>query len=176
MKARLFGKRLGFYPATPNVPTGDEPVSDTIGLGAEGLVVDKERVKTIIIESLSEKLESINNIKIGDNDYYLPTEPEYMTILTQSLIDRRTYLYQRFDCDDFAHVLKGEFSIHWYSAGESQHGICFGLMWGFFNWQVGPHAINWVIDAEETMVLIEPQTDEVYPVSECESGVKLVLV
>ncbi len=114
-------------------------------------------------------------IRYGDSVFYLPTLAEVRRVLVASQLDRRTWLQDRFDCDDFAYVLKGEMSAHAYDTAERRLGLCFGMLWANFDWVEGFHAVNWVVTSDESIWLIEPQTDDIYPHARCTGGIALLL-
>lgn len=143
---------------------------------AAGSVASGTRVQEIITLALGSRLISDALIRMGDAYYYLPTRDEVTQVLEGSSLDRRTWLAQRFDCDDFSYVLKGEFSAHSYDAGEINFGFSVGIIWGNFSWVAGFHAVNLVVLSDETVMLIEPQSDALYSVTECTGEVNLIVV
>jgi hypothetical protein len=143
---------------------------------AGGVVAQQSRVSTIVQTALAGKFSSDPGIRYGDGYFYLPTLAEVQQILVASQLDRRTWLAERFDCDDFAYVLKGEMSIHAYDSGDLRYGLCVGMVWGDFDWVAGYHAINWFIASDMVLRLIEPQSDTVYDVSHCLGRISLLLV
>ncbi|NEP06717.1 MULTISPECIES: lectin MOA-related protein [Okeania] len=67
----------------------------------------------------------------------------------------------RFDCDDFALLLKADFAKNSYQSNNLNHSHAFGILWG--NWiNNGGHAINWMINEDCKLRLIEPQNDNVF--------------
>ena len=126
---------------------------------------------------LSGRFAADPGIRYGDGSYYLPTRAEIEAIMRASQSDRRMWLQERFDCDDFAYVLKGEISAHAYDTEEHRYGLCSGIVWGYFDWIVQPfHAVNWVLTSDTTLWLIEPQTDAIYPAERCTGGITRLLV
>lgn len=115
-------------------------------------------------------------VRLGDAIYYVPRRAEVEQLLERSLLDRREWLEERHDCDDFAYVLKGEASSHAYDAPGLRFGLCLGIAWGYFDWARGYHAINWALTSDAGLLLIEPQSDELYEPYRCSGGVDLILV
>ena len=115
-------------------------------------------------------------MRYGDGTYYLPTMNEIQHLLAASQSDRRKWTAERFDCDDFSYVLKGEAAIHSYDSADFRFGLCLGIVWGNFDWVNGYHAINWFIDSRKKLYLIEPQTDAIYTADHCVGNISLIVV
>ncbi len=147
-----------------------------VALAASGKVASAARVQEIITTTLGSKITSDAVVRMGDSQYYLPTLNEVQQLLTASSLDRRKWLAERFDCDDFSYVLKGEFSIHAYDAGDISYGFSAGIIWGNFSWVQGYHAVNLVVTDDQVLRLIEPQTDAIYKADQCNGSVELIVV
>lgn len=143
---------------------------------AAGKVADAKGVDQIVQAALAGKFSNDPGLRYGDASYYLPTLAEVRQILRASRLDRRTWLAERFDCDDFAYVLKGEMSAHAYDAGELRFGLCVGIVWANFKWVDGYHAVNWFVASDQKLRLIEPQDDAIHGPSDCKGGIALLLV
>lgn len=167
LEGSLFGRRISeaesfaIEESTPGQPAGT--------------VVQVNYVRGVIAKAFMGKFSSDPGIRFGDGMYYLPTMREVQMILSRSQTDRRTWLAERFDCDDFAYVLKGEVSVHAYSTQGLRFGLCFGMVWGDFTWINGYHAINWFIASDGIVRLIEPQSDAIYEVNQCKGNISLLL-
>lgn len=81
-------------------------------------------------------------------NYLLPTSNDIALFLAQDQTNKYPYIVEKFDCDDFAYRLMGQFSIPEWSA------LCFGIVW------TTTHALNCVIDEDKNFWFVEPQTDE----------------
>jgi hypothetical protein len=158
------GRGLRETPATPVAPA------------ASGAVATAARVQEIITTTLGSKITSDAVVRMGDVQYYLPTLNEVQQLLSESSLDRRKWLEERFDCDDFSYVLKGEFSIHAYDSGDISYGFSDGIIWGNFSWVQGYHAVNLVVTNDQVLRLIEPQTDAIYEADQCQGSVGLIVV
>lgn len=147
------------------------PASDA----AREITVDA--LDLLVTSVLAGKLSDSPGIRYGDDRYYLPTIAEITLIVQASQVDRKTYMQERFDCDDFSYVLKGEMSAHAYDTGDLRLGLCSGIVWGYFDWTGDDfHAVNWAVASDESIWLIEPQTDDIYPIERCTGGITLLLV
>lgn len=160
---------LGGFPGAPAAPAAPGPA-------AGGGIASAQRVFELVQAAFAGKLVDGNIQRYGDSNFYLPTQAEVMNILTASQTDRRTWTAERFDCDDFSYVLKGEFSVHAYDAGALSYGFALGIIWGNFSWVNGFHAVNFAVLNTGAVMLIEPQDDRVFAASQCVSGVNLIVV
>lgn len=98
---------------------------------------------------------------LGDGEYYLPTLEEAQTIIRNSHVDAKQYARFRFDCEDFAYVLKAHFCQAAYRHKRRQFAYCFGIIWGEELWNgtsAEPHAMNWMLTSDGVLRLVEPQT------------------
>lgn len=179
MAGRLVGRRIAAAPAAPPFTELATPMSAPLGgPGAEaaGVVAPASSLEGLARQTLGVRLGPDPGIRFGDGSFYLPTLAEVQQILVASQLDRRRWMEERFDCDDFAYVLKAEMSVHAYESSALRFGLCVGVVWGDFDWVQGFHAVNWFIDATRTLRFIEPQSDEVYPLERCRGDISLLLV
>ena len=143
---------------------------------AGGVIGKQSGVDIVVQQQLAGKISSSAAIRYGDGTYYLPTVAEIRHLLAASQSDRRTWTAERFDCDDFSYVLKGEAAVHSYDSADFRFGLCVGIIWGNFDWVNGYHAINWFVDSRKKLYLIEPQTDAIYTADHCIGNVSLIVV
>lgn len=170
--ARLIGPRT----TGPRFSMAAEsPLASVTAPPAQGRLASSNDVHEIVAASLAGKFASDPGIRYGDEQFYLPSLDEVAWILGESQLDRRTWLQNRFDCDDFAYVLKGEMSSHAYANAELTCGLCVGIAWGYFDWLEGNHAVNWFIDSTGALGFIEPQDDRMFPAASCKGNLYLLL-
>jgi hypothetical protein len=167
---KLTGQLVG--PRMATAPAGRAAVPGA----SQGTVVSVNTVEGAVQQHLTGKFSSDSVIRYGDGTYYLPTVQEVEQILAASQSDRRTWLEERFDCDDFAYVLKGEMSVHAYDTGDISFGLSVGMVWGNFDWVTGYHAVNWFVASDGVLRFIEPQSDTIYDASHCQGGISLLVV
>lgn len=141
-----------------------------------GIVVPTSSLTGAVRKLLSGKLATDPGIRFGDGSFYLPKLDEVRDILGESSADRRTWMAERFDCDDFAYVLKSEMSVHAYESSSLRYALCVGIVWGNFDWVSGYHAVNWFIADDGELRFIEPQSDLIYDLSHCSGEISLLLV
>jgi len=93
-----------------------------------------------------------------DAKYRIPHIDELRQILRSDWLDKKQYVAEYFDCDDYAFALKSHFA--------EQHQIN-GI--GVVIDPISRHAYNIALVHEDTTVIrcyiIEPQTDEVFPIN-----------
>ncbi len=167
LAGRLVGRRI---------TTALAGVREVTPGASQGMVVSVNTVQGAVQRHLTGKLSNDSIVRYGDGSYYLPTTQEVQQILTNSQLDRRTWMAERFDCDDFAYVLKGEMSVHAYDTGDLRFGLCVGMVWGRFDWINGYHAVNWFVDPNGVLRFIEPQTDVIYESTSCQGEISLLVV
>ena len=94
-------------------------------------------------------------------------------IISESKVDRKTWVRERFDCDDFAHVLKAHFAEASYKNGQRRAAHCFGVVWGSLP---GPHAINWMVNSDGKLRFVEPQNDRVFVPRKTDKNIYFMLI
>jgi hypothetical protein len=70
-----------------------------------------------------------------------------------SSVDTRKYVAESFDCDSFSFVLKGEIE-------RLEQGLALGLL--TVKTESGYHMLNFFVDTNKTVYLIEPQSDAIF--------------
>lgn len=170
ISGRLVGRRIDQIKAYNN--RGIAQVEDS----ALGVVATSSSLDGVVRKKLAKKLLKDPGIRFGDGSFYLPTVEQVRAILKASEADRRTWMAERFDCDDFAYVLKGEMSVHAYAHGELRFALCVGMVWGNFDWVDGYHAVNWFVANDGELQFVEPQDDTIYDASHCLGQISLLLV
>lgn len=99
---------------------------------------------------VNQKLSVLRPMKIilSDGEYHIPTWDYFLTIIHADLGDRRLYLKDYWDCDDFA---------LWFKViANSEYDI---NSLGYVHDYSSGHAYNSVLFPEGNVMLLEPQTD-----------------
>lgn len=122
----------------------------------KGVYITAKQVREIIKAQLGSRMTSHSHIHLADIEYYCPSVQYMITMLGQDLLDTRNYASERFDCDDFAWVLKARFCLDAYKDGRRRAAHAAGIVWGKLP---HPHAMCWVITDDLKLRLIEPQND-----------------
>lgn len=128
----------------------------------EGIVErPSSEIRRIIHDTLSP-----GQIHIVDGNYGCYPRSEVERFLSSDSVDKLKYHKERFDCDNFALALAGR-EAEWYASGVNESGSSFGIVHGDIrkeetDTEPRPHAINFFIDNEGELWLIEPQTDEIF--------------
>ncbi len=118
--------------------------------------ISSVELRELVANQLGPKLARSFGFYIADARYYCTPADDAREIIRASKVDRNTWTEDKFDCDDFAHVLKGHFAEAAYKNGERRKAHCFGVVWGSLP---GPHAINWMVNADLKLRFVEPQND-----------------
>ena len=111
--------------------------------------IDAEKIKSIIMTKFPEVPEML--IYIADKTAVAPSYNDIAKFLAQDDTNKMGYRSNDRDCDDFAHRLKGQFSVPGWSH------ILLGTVW------TTGHALNWTITEDNEFVFIEPQADRIDP-------------
>ncbi len=125
----------------------------------DGIYLKNTHIESIIKNKLKGKLSGSCKFRFGDGRYFCPKLRDAKTIISATHVDQRIWIAERFDCDDFALLLKSEFVKDAYRHGNRRAAHCFGIVWGSLP---GPHAINWMINDDMKFRFIEPQNDAVF--------------
>jgi len=96
----------------------------------------------------------IKNYQITDIVYNTMSKSDMQEFLEFSFAKQRTYIKEKFDCDDFSAVLRGQ-------AKYVLSGFIFGEVHVFLK-DGTKHALNCFIDRNNDFYYIEPQTNEIF--------------
>ncbi len=155
-------------------PRISAPLAST---GVAALEIATEALDQFVHTACADKFAEHPAIRYGSAAYYLPTLEEVVTILHASRQDRSKWLQGRHHSDDAVHAIKGEMSLHAYQTAQRSYSLCCGVLWGYFDWHAdGFSAANWALTRDAAIWLIEPNTDDIYPLHRCMGGVSMVLV
>ena len=89
-------------------------------------------------------------VYISDSkNYYACSYDDIAYFLAQDQTNRQDYVSEKYDCDDFANRLYGQFSVPNWS------DLCLGKMW------TDKHALNVMITQDKKLVFLEPQSDTI---------------
>ena len=130
-------------------------------------------LRVLLTKSLGNKLHQQFSLRLADARYFCPPLKDAKEIIASSLLDQKTWTEERFDCDDFAHVLKAHFAEAAYKNGSRRAAHCFGVVWGSLP---GPHAINWMVNDDLKLRFIEPQSDEIFRPRATDRNIYFMLV
>ena len=91
---------------------------------------------------------------VSDNEYQTTTFSEYERFLHWNQVDKRLYIKEYYDCDDFSFQLMGDSQIPGWSS------LAFGILWT--STPNGGHAVNFFIDNNYDIWIVEPQNDHIF--------------
>jgi len=112
--------------------------------------VDHTEIMTVLRAEMGEDC----MIYLSDRDYQVTSKEEIENFLALDDTDKRKYLSEYHDCDDFSYRLHGQFSVPGWS------GLAFGILWAGV--PGGGHAINCFVDNDKEVWIIEPQNDKIF--------------
>ena len=114
--------------------------------------IGKDGLKKAILNTFGDKGLAI--FDQSDNDYKLVHKEYFETFLKTNTVNNLKYIPTSLDCDDFSDMLMGDVT-HWDS------DLAFGTVWVTTE-TGGGHALNMLVDTDETFWLVEPQTDKIF--------------
>lgn len=133
-------------------------------------VLPSDEVRDIVQQAFSLE-KSHRGLRIGDRTYVAYELETLKEFLRDDVSDKLEYVSETFDCDDFARVLVGRERV-WYGKRAPpgvQGGSTLGVVWGDIRLNASrdpyPHAMNFFIDSERRVHLIEPQSDRIYDIT-----------
>jgi len=88
-----------------------------------------------------------NNLFLSDGIYSTTSMTNAKIFTKESMIETDKWLEEKHDCDNYSYALNGYWS-------DSLYSFCFGIAWS------NSHAFNIMIDNEEEVWIIEPQTNK----------------
>jgi len=119
------------------------------GHGQQGTPTSTREITPDRIRHIFRRKFPEGELYLSDNkDYKLCNLDDINTFLEADKTDKMKYIEDEFDCDDFANRLFGQFSIPSWSS------LTIGKMW------TNLHACLLLIDQNEELWILEPQTDE----------------
>lgn len=162
---------LIFLPGSPTGFIGSEVKLNEGVVSSETPIILKGDEPSVSYEQLSVILqENLTGVTILtlDGNYDLPSLPSLISFLKYDTTNLLEYVPETVDCDDFARILQGDVlkTIASQHKGEVGNGIAFGTLYGDISLdgveEPYPHAMNVCITADHRVILIEPQTDQVF--------------
>lgn len=88
-----------------------------------------------------------SNLFLSDGSYSTTSKAEATAFTKSSMIDTDNYIAEKHDCDNYSYALTGYWS-------DSLYSFCFGIAWS------NTHAFNIMIDYNENIWIVEPQTNK----------------
>ena len=134
--------------------------SHTDEMATSRVCLSASEVKAITLSAFGPSFNHHFSTCFLENSYYLPSESDVRRLLAASRVSRLAYIDDRFDCDDFALGVKGEFSLYAYKRRKLKNqAICFGVVMGQFKWteEAVNHAACFFVDQNKTVRLVEPR-------------------
>ena len=129
------------------------------GRKRERVYISDKKLRLLVISSLAPHMAANFNLYLGDDKYFCTPLEDAREIIKASAVDRKKWVEERFDCDDFAIVLKAHFAEAGYKDGKRRAAHCFGIVWGSLP---TPHAINWMVNADRRLRFVEPQNNRIF--------------
>ena len=122
-------------------------------------VITQVEAKTIFTQQLGGKLSSSPLVILSDPNYTTITEQKIKQIYQESDLGSTEYNLDKHDCDDFSVRFKAALAKAVTYDWSAKYSYAAGIVFGYIP---TPHAINWFITPEKTLMFFEPQTGEVF--------------
>jgi len=139
----------------------------------------KPVLESLLIDKLGDKLTTDYKIYISDHKYFRPPEKNSEEIIFLSRVYDRRFFDDKFDCDDFALMMKAHFVEAAYKDNGRRDAICFGIAWGLLS-EDDPdevHALNWMFVKEhDEIIFVEPQTGDRFEPRDNDRDIYFILV
>jgi hypothetical protein len=122
--------------------------------------IGNKKLKKLLEKRLDDFMKDCE-IYTADKSYHTPQEHIARMLVDRSQVDQETYISEKFDCDDFAHLLKTEFIKDAYTNGLRRLPYALGVVWG----AKPAHAMNIIVTSNgkrRKLRIIEPQTGAFY--------------
>jgi len=145
----------------------------TPGTRSSKVYISADDLQVLVAKSLKGKLDKKFTLYTADSQFYCPPLADARQIIDASTLDRKTWAGERFDCDDFALVLKSHFAEAAYADGKRRAAHCFGIVWGMLP---DCHAINWMVTNDLELLFIEPQSDKIFSPRASDKDIWFMLV
>ena len=101
------------------------------------------------LQRLLKELFPTADIYLSDKVYLLCDNEDVAAFLAMDKTNRQEFVAEKYDCDDFAYRLMGQYSVpHW-------SDLALGLIW------TDKHAMNYYVDESGKLWYVEPQNDTV---------------
>lgn len=140
----------------------------TVAPPSEGIILTNTEIADIIQTKF--KMDR-SKIFIGDKNYLAYPLETLKKFLEKDLADKIKYRSEVLDCDDFARILQGR-EREWFGRTQIENcgGSTFGCVWGDLRpteESINPsyHAMNFFIDSDKNLWMVEPQTDKIREVT-----------
>lgn len=118
--------------------------------------VSQRRLREIINEQAT--LHDSQCLRFRDNEYTLYPLARWEQFIRNNQTDKRLFIPEEHDCDDFASIFRGDAKKRGMTAGEitvQRRGEDTGR---------NTHMVNLIVTEDETVRIFEPQTDIFYDV------------
>ncbi len=125
------------------------------------MIINSDEIESVIRKTFGKRFTHDFSLQIHDEQYFCPSMDDVKVLLEKNKVDKLEYIEDKFDCDDFAFILKAYFIKQAYKDKKRRYPYSLGLIMGGKLLGNIPHAINFIITEKLKILLIEPQTDAI---------------
>lgn len=142
-------------------------------------IISNSNLRALLVRRLGPKLAPQCTFRLADANYYCPPIADLRKIVRKDKADRKEWISQKFDCDDFALALKYAFIKDAYRKKKRRAPYCVGMIWGNLRspqgvTSISVHALNVAVTNRYNVVFIEPQNDLIFPPRERDRNIEFV--
>lgn len=131
----------------------DEPYDPRkIAQQSDKVRVGSKELKRIVSDTPG--MAEIHSYGNSDNSYKLVSPASMNLFLKHNPVDKRDYVPEKHDCDDFSYILMGDVT-RWDS------DLAFGIIWGTTP-SGDRHAWNWFAGVDKDIWFVEPKRDQIF--------------
>jgi len=111
-------------------------------------------IDDLLIGNIPEMARGVERLPL-DGKYWIPGLEDCLKIIEWDFIDRKQYLIDRFDCDDFAAAFFAQVRTSYFVNNVAL----------VIDWSSG-HAYNLIFTSEGKLILFEPQSDKYWDIND----------
>ena len=131
---------------------------DAIDVEMNVVKIAQEEITTLkpdkIIHAIKIFYPDVSIKAVSDGEYFTIPESKWREIIKNDFVEKKKYLHEKFDCDDYARCFVSHVVEHY-----RLNSV--GIVWGWFT-KEGYHAWNFIFTAEEKLLWFEPQNDKLF--------------
>ena len=123
-------------------------------------IINSTEMRELVSKQVGPLCGTVFSLYVSDERYYCPSKDDVQAILVGEQLNQTEYMAEAHDCDDYSHLAMSAFIRDAYREGKRRPAYAFGMVFSM------GHAFNWFVDSHKQIQFVEPQTSEIYPISD----------
>jgi hypothetical protein len=168
----------------PSATSANKNVASYFGVPRIGTTIGEQQLADLIATTFAGKFVGDCSRPFITDGAYVCVEDDLMMEIADAARKRcGIYIPHRFDCEDYAYVLRAEISLHTFIEPDPEspgafttYALCGGVIFANFGPTYGDHARVWYVRPDGTIGLIEPRIPSKHDPSECRGDLKFMFV